>query len=174
MIFLLPSALSSPFPSPAWCNSIMALGYQRPLQPTDLYQMDASRQSSLLSSNLDASWARRQTEATAYNADLLSGHIPVPFSLRIKWAMGRGGPGTKEEKERNWRTIDGRKEPSLGWAIVEQFRLFYGLAVVFKIFGDTCQLMVSSRSEADGRAAEPFVQELLSTRSLGIGRRRSA
>jgi len=102
--------------------------------------MDPTRKASLLSANLDASWSRRQKEAVAYNSDLAAGHIPVPLSLRIKWSFGGG---SREEKERNWRAVEGRKEPSLGWAIVEQFRVFYGLAVVFKIFGDTCQLMVS-------------------------------
>lgn len=104
--------------------------------------MDDSRRAELLSANLDASWDRRRTEAAAYNADLASGHIPVPLSLRLKWALK--GSSAREEREREWRTKDGKKQPSLAWAIVEQFRVFYGLAVVFKIFGDSCQLCVSA------------------------------
>lgn len=102
--------------------------------------MDDSRKAELLSANLDASWNRRRKEAAAYNADLAAGHIPVPISLRIKWALKSGD---REEKEREWRMKDGRKEPSLARAIVEQFKVFYGLAVLFKIIGDSCQLVVS-------------------------------
>ncbi|KAL7411550.1 ABC protein [Mrakia frigida] len=149
----------------SWCNPIMTLGYQRPLQPTDLWQMDPTRQASLLSANLDASWSRRQKEAQAYNSDLAAGRIPVPLSLRIKWSLGGGGGGggSREEKERSWRAGEGRKEPSLGWAIVEQFRLFYGLAVVFKVFGDTCQLM----SPILAKAIIVYAQETYSAKAAG-------
>lgn len=100
----------------------------------------ASRESSLLSANLDKSWARRVAVAKKYNASLADGTIPVPFRRRVQWAML---PARKRAaRELAWRTTWGRKQPQLYLAIVEQFRSYYFLAVPFKVVGDACQLMV--------------------------------
>lgn len=116
----------------------MTLGNQRPLYPEDLWKIDPSREAALLSDNLDASWARRVAFCDDYNASLASGSLPVPLHLQLLWMLSLG---SSEEKERTWREGGGRKEPSLAWAVVEQFRVFYFSAILFKWVGDTCQMM---------------------------------
>jgi ATP-binding cassette subfamily C (CFTR/MRP) protein 1 len=120
---------------------MMALGYRRPLQPTDLWHIDPSREASLLSSNLDAAFLRRQINANEYNARLLAGEVKPPLKLRMRWALLVKGERRADE-EREWRRGWGRKRPNLGFAIVEQFNVFYLSAIIFKIFGDACQLCV--------------------------------
>lgn len=122
---------------PAWVSPILSLGYQRPLQSTDLWAIDPSRQAALLSANFDASWKRRQREAGEHNDRLDRGEIRPSLALRTKWLFGKGSAA---EREREWRAGEGRKNARFYMAIIEQFRVFYGLAVFFKIIGDTCQL----------------------------------
>lgn len=112
----------------------MSLGYARPLQATDLWHVDPSREASLLSKNLDESWLRRQRTADAYNARLLLGEIKPPLKLRLRWVFSKKDDRATQQDE--WRKGWGRKRPNLGFAIVEQFRVFYLSAIVFKIFGD--------------------------------------
>jgi ATP-binding cassette subfamily C (CFTR/MRP) protein 1 len=120
-----------------WLTEIMHLGYARTLQATDLWKLDDSRSAAHLSAKLDASWARRTAAADEYNARLTAGEIAPSLWLRTQWTVR----GRREERERQWREADGRAVPSLAWAMNDVFGFQFWSAGLFKVFGDTAQLM---------------------------------
>jgi hypothetical protein len=99
----------------------MALGYRRPLQPTDLEHMDPSRSAEVLSANFDAAWERRQRECREYNDRLAAGDVRPPLRKRIQWMAL--STDERMSREQAWRNGQGRRKPSLPGAIVEQFRI---------------------------------------------------
>lgn len=122
----------------------MVLGYQRTLQAGDLWTLDHSRETAYLSTKLDDAWARRALDAATYNAKLDLGEIKPSIVKRSLWTLralsSRGSGGYKErrnELEERWRKIDGRKEPSLAWALNDTFGISFWLGGFFKVFGDT-------------------------------------
>ena len=121
----------------------MVLGYQRTLQPGDLWKLDHSRETAYLSTKLDDAWARRAFDAATYNAKLDSGEIKPSLIKRALWSLralsSRGSGGYKErrnELEERWRRIGGRKEPSLAWALNDTFGIDFWLGGLFKVFCD--------------------------------------
>ncbi|KAI0694596.1 ABC protein [Cytidiella melzeri] len=130
-----------------WINPIMALGYQRTLQATDLWKLDASRQSGPLGDKLDQAWARRVQEANDWNTRLSKGEIRPGLWKRVKWsvkALRSHGAGYAEKRaalEQQWLEHDGRKEASLAWALNDTFGRSFWLGGLFKVLGDTSQLM---------------------------------
>ncbi|PVF97426.1 ABC protein [Serendipita vermifera] len=125
-----------------WLSPIMTLGYQRTLQATDLWKMDPSRESSLLSGKFDESWAGRSKAAQEWNERLARGEISPPLKLRMQWAFSAlwGGPSA-EERKRNWQLKDGRKEASIAWALNDVLGREFWAGGIFKVIGDTSQLM---------------------------------
>ncbi|KAG6857211.1 hypothetical protein H0H87_007630 [Tephrocybe sp. NHM501043] len=133
-----------------WVTPMMAssatLGYQRTLQATDLWKVDPEREVGPLSDKLDHAWDRRKAEAAAWNARLESGEINPGVLKRVRWFIQAFAHGSySSEKvalsELAWREKDGRKEPSLAWALNDTFGLYFWSAGAFKVFGDTAQLM---------------------------------
>ncbi|KAI9000636.1 P-loop containing nucleoside triphosphate hydrolase protein [Trametes punicea] len=129
-----------------WINPIMSLGYQRTLQATDLWKMDESRESGVLGAKLDEAWARRVQSADEWNARLAKGEIKPSLIKRAKWSMqALRGQGTYRERraalESQWREVDGRKQPSLVWALNDVFGRDFWFGGGFKVIGDTSQLM---------------------------------
>ncbi|KAG8878402.1 hypothetical protein FRB97_002483 [Tulasnella sp. 331] len=153
-----------------WITPMIVLGFQRPLQATDLWQLDASRQAGLMGSQLDESWKRRCEKADAWNARLDSGEMKAPLTKRVSWTLKSMGQTKKyREFEQKWRNVDGRREPSLAWAINDVLgRSFWAGGTshdhpknsLFKVLGDTAQLMGPLVSKAlikfgQERAANP-------------------
>ena len=66
---------------------VQSLGYQRPLQATDLWKMDQSRESGNLGAQLDEAWARRVKAANEWNTRLADGEVKPSFYNRTKWAV---------------------------------------------------------------------------------------
>ncbi|EJU01052.1 ABC protein [Dacryopinax primogenitus] len=128
----------------AWISPLMTLGYQRPLQATDLWAMDDSRKSELLSSKLTAAWERRVRDAEEYNARIDRGEIRVTSAMRLK------------SKLLSWRSEDatGRKVASLAWALNDVFGIGFWAGGLFKVFGDTAQLMAPLLSKTIVRMIE--------------------
>ncbi|KAG0698327.1 ABC protein, partial [Suillus ampliporus] len=134
-----------------WITGIMVLGYQRTLQASDLYKMDAPQESAVLAAKLEAAWQRRVMAAADWNARLESGELRPSLVKRTGWALRaiwRKGPNkgaTYSERraafQKNWRESEGRKEASLTWALNDVFRSMFWIGGVFKVFGDTAQLM---------------------------------
>ncbi|KAG8758519.1 hypothetical protein FRC14_008012 [Serendipita sp. 396] len=125
-----------------WLSPIMTLGYQRALQATDLWKMDPSRESSRLTDIFDESWARRRKSADDWNARLLKGEITPPLRLRVLWRVRSlwGGPKI-DEMTNTWRAKDGMKHASIAWALNDVLGREFWAGGVFKVVGDTSQLM---------------------------------
>ncbi|KZT61359.1 ABC protein [Calocera cornea HHB12733] len=129
----------------AWISPLMTLGYQRPLQATDLWAMDDSRKSELLSTKLTAAWERRVKEAEEYNAKIDSGEIKITGLTKLRSRVMR------------WRSEDkhtGRKIASLAWAMNDVFGVGFWAGGLFKVVGDTAQLMAPLLSKSIVRMIE--------------------
>ncbi|KAG8995314.1 hypothetical protein FRB94_009286 [Tulasnella sp. JGI-2019a] len=125
-----------------WITPMITLGYQRPLQAPDLWKLDASREAGLMSKKLDESWKRRCERAKDWNAKLDSGEMRAPVMKRMKWTLrSLGRQDRYEVYERRWREVDGRREPSLVWALNEVLGRSFWAGGFFKVIGDTAQLM---------------------------------
>jgi hypothetical protein len=116
-----------------WVQPIMALGAARELTAEDMYKLGHERDSGVLSKKLLASFQRRWDEADAYNAKLEAGEIPVPRKLKIKWALGAGEGKTRQEKEKEWRTNSGKRQPSLTWALSDVFGMYFWMSGLIKV-----------------------------------------
>ncbi|KAH7925482.1 ABC protein [Leucogyrophana mollusca] len=150
---LIPLANASIFSmlSYTWITDIMILGYQRTLQASDLYKMDPSREAETMASKLEAAWARRVKAAAEWNERLDNGQIRAGCFKRTVWAIqtlalrgdkdGHTWKERREGRERRWREVDGRKKASLAWALNDVFGRVFWLGGIFKVFGDTSQLM---------------------------------
>ncbi|KAG2366729.1 ABC protein [Suillus spraguei] len=131
-----------------WVTEIIVLGYQRTLQASDLYKLDTSRESTVLAAKLEAAWQRRVREAADWNARLVSGELKPSLFKRIGWACSTilRIPDTSPSAqlaafEKHWRESTGRKEASLTWALNDVFLRMFWIGGVFKVFGDTIQLL---------------------------------
>lgn len=116
-----------------WVQPIMALGAARELTAEDMYKLGHERDAGVLSKKLLASFQRRWDQADEYNAKLEAGEVPVPRKLKIKWALGGGEGKTRQEKEKEWRTKSGKKQPSLTWALSDVFGLYFWLSGLIKV-----------------------------------------
>jgi len=124
----------------------MVLGYQRTLQAPDLWKMDESREAGALSAKLDESWARRVKKAESWNAQLTKGTIAPGFFRRVSWSIQAARHGREYSKQRsllekNWRETGGRRQASLAWALNDTFGIHFWTGGLFKVAGDTAQLM---------------------------------
>ncbi|EJD47908.1 ABC protein [Auricularia subglabra TFB-10046 SS5] len=129
-----------------WLSPIMTLGYQRPLQATDLWKVDQSREAGFLSDKLDAAWDRRVREAAEWNASLDKGEVQPAALRRALWtaaamARGRGWQTRRDARAEHWRTVDARRTASLAWALNEPFAFEFWSGGLFKVVADTAQLM---------------------------------
>lgn len=130
---------------------IQVLGYQRTLQAEDLWKLDKTREADYLSTRLENAWARRVEVANDWNGKLESGTIKPGVLKRALWALksisGKDGNTCRERRaaiEQQWRTVDGRKEPSLAWALNDTFGMSFWMAGGFKVFGDTRYQIICS------------------------------
>ncbi|WVF66753.1 hypothetical protein IAT40_001495 [Kwoniella sp. CBS 6097] len=126
-----------------WVTPIMVKGYQRPLQATDLWKLDESRESA------------RQKAAEEWNSQLPS--RPPGLVRKLRWSTkaiikfrlpesyssyGKGGSYAERRKtlEQEWRRRSGRKRGSVAWALNDVLTGFWA-GGLFKVFGDTAALM---------------------------------
>ena len=109
--------------------------------------MDSSRESAALGDKLDAAWERRVQKAEEWNTKLANGEIRPPVLQRAKWAfqaLKNDGSGYREKRaalERQWLEHDGRQQASLAWALNDTLGVSFWLGGLFKVLGDTSQLM---------------------------------
>ena len=118
------------------------LGYQRSLQVPDLWKMDPSRESGVLSSKLDEAWARRVEAADDWNRRLANGEVHANIMKRAAWSIracfpSSGIPGEsyavrRNALEREWREKSGVAEPSLAWALNDTFGWHFWAGGLFK------------------------------------------
>ncbi|KAJ7593413.1 ABC protein [Mycena floridula] len=130
----------------SWITPIMVLGYQRTLQATDLWKMDQSQESGILSRRLNAAWEARVDKARRWNSELDQGKIDPSFLARCRWNLSSLMAGRRYKEHRatledQWRRIGGRRSPSLAWALNDVFGRQFWLGGAFKVVADTTQLM---------------------------------
>ncbi|EPS96092.1 hypothetical protein FOMPIDRAFT_101769 [Fomitopsis schrenkii] len=143
---LLPIAYSSfiSILTYSWINPLMVLGYQRTLQATDLWKLDPSREAGTLGTRFDAAWAARVQAAADWNARLAGGEVHPSLLLKMSWffvALVHFQVSMYAQRERAWRDGGGRREPSIAWALNDVFGWTFWTGGIFKVFGDTSQLM---------------------------------
>ena len=129
-------------PKPYIKTCLQTLGYQRTLQASDLWKVDAERMSGPLSAKFEEAWSRRLEEAAKYNEGLRNGTVNPNFLRRVFWFVRSLTSKQKfSELEDNWRSKDGQKRASLALALNDSLGRFFWIGGVAKVFADTAQLM---------------------------------
>ncbi|WVQ83494.1 hypothetical protein IAT38_005635 [Cryptococcus sp. DSM 104549] len=139
-----------------WVTPIMVKGYQRPLQATDLWKMDAGREADPLSKRFVERLHARQKLAEEWNAALPT--AKPSFRQRAKWNIQAGTKrklsdgferygeeGTFKQRratlEKEWRERSGKKRGSVTWALNDIMTGFWS-GGVYKVVSDVSQLML--------------------------------
>ncbi|KAI9463347.1 ABC transporter [Lactarius psammicola] len=118
-----------------WMNSLMTLGYARPLEASDLWKLQEHRSSEVIANAILDSFEARCRQADEYNARLASGEIKPPLKLRLISALWGDG----EERLRQWVEKDGKKQPSLTLAINDSVKWWFWSGGILKVVSDTAQ-----------------------------------
>lgn len=134
---LIPEANAGPWSllTFGWINPLMALGYVRPLEASDLYKLQDHRASKVIADKIVASFEARVVAATAYNERLANGEIGP--GLKAAWWSLRG---SRAEREKHWREHDGRKEASLAMAMNDSIKWWFWTGGLLKLIADIAQI----------------------------------
>lgn len=116
-----------------WVSPMMALGDARPLEATDLWKMDDKRSAGRLARILSEKYEQRKIQAEEYNRRLADPRTPLPWRQRMIYPL----LSNREKRENDFRTKHGKKKPSLAFALLDVFGLWFWLAGFMKMFGDT-------------------------------------
>ncbi|EKM58203.1 uncharacterized protein PHACADRAFT_116921 [Phanerochaete carnosa HHB-10118-sp] len=119
-----------------WIMPLLALGYARPLEASDLYKLHENRSAAVIAEKINKSFEARRQRADEYNARLASGEVS-PGWRRVWWALRRN----RAERERQWREKDGRKKPSLTLAINDSVKFWFWSGGVMKVSGDIANIL---------------------------------
>lgn len=115
--------------------------------------MDPSRECAGLSERFDDAWNKRVQAAAEWNSKLAGGKIHPSLYKKIMWAFEAlksdkdlvgDGKITSHQKKRTWkerrkaledkwRDFDGKKEPSLAWALNDVFGFEFWTGGLFKV-----------------------------------------
>ena len=117
-------------------NSLLALGYARPLQASDLWKLQEHRSSEVFANAILDSFEVRRRKADEYNARLSDGKVKPPLRLRLMTMLRGNG----EERLKQWVEKDGRKHPSLTLAINDSIKWWFWSGGILKVAGDTAQV----------------------------------
>ena len=118
-----------------WMNSLMTLGYARPLEASDLWKLQDHRSAGVIAETILSSFDARRRKAGEYNSRLTNGEIKPPLSLRVMSRLRGDG----EERLKRWR--EKRKaQPSLTWAMNDAIKWWFWSGGVLKVIGDTAQI----------------------------------
>ena len=135
---IIPEATASLFSliTFSWITSLLGLGYARPLEATDLYNLQSKRGAAHIADKITESFSRRMKIANEYNEKLANGEIKPGLIKVLWWAI----LGSREAKEKKWREETGRKKPSIVLAMNDSIRWWFWSASLFKLVGDTSQV----------------------------------
>ncbi|KZV74003.1 ABC transporter [Peniophora sp. CONT] len=120
-----------------WISQLLALGYTRPLEATDLWKLQPERSCAAIADKINASFDARVLKAEEYNKRLRAGEINPSLARRLWW----GASGKMEEKEKMWREKSGRREASLVWAMNDAVRSWVWAAGIYGCLGETAQML---------------------------------
>lgn len=115
---------------------MLSLGFARPLDPEDLYELQDSRKSKVIADKIANSFSTRVAKAKAYNEGLVNGEIS-PGIRRIWWLFR----GNAKERERLWRTKHGQKKASLALAMNDSVAWWFWTGGVMKCLADSSQVL---------------------------------
>ncbi|KAH9902793.1 P-loop containing nucleoside triphosphate hydrolase protein [Cubamyces lactineus] len=118
-----------------WITSLMALGYARPLEASDLYKLQDSRAAAVVAEKITKSFEARQIAAAEYNARLERGEIS-PGLKGLWWSIR----GNRAEREKQWREKDGRKKASLTLALNDSVKWWFWSGGIMKLIADCAQV----------------------------------
>jgi hypothetical protein len=119
-----------------WMNSLMTLGYARPLEAPDLWKLQEHRSSEVIANAILDSFDARRKRADEYNTRLANGEIKPPLRLRLMSRLRGDG----EARLKRWVEKDGKKQPSLMMAINDSVKWWFWSGGVLKVVGDTAQV----------------------------------
>ncbi|EEB97732.1 hypothetical protein MPER_02886, partial [Moniliophthora perniciosa FA553] len=118
-----------------WITHLLRLGYQRPLEASDLYKLQDDRAAAYIGDQILESWERRSKVADEWNQRLANGEISPGVWRRVWWTLRRAKDGEKE-----WREKSGRKQPSLVMAMNDSVKWWFWSGGVLKVIADTAQV----------------------------------
>jgi hypothetical protein len=118
-----------------WMSSLLALGYARPLEVSDLYKLPDSSSAAVIGDKILASFEERQRRAEAYNTRLANGEVKAGWRA-IWWTLR----GQRAEKEKRWREEGGRKKASLVLAMNDSVKWWFWSSGILKVLSDTAQV----------------------------------
>ncbi|KAG6861355.1 hypothetical protein C0995_001088 [Termitomyces sp. Mi166 len=119
-----------------WVTPLLGLGYARPLQAPDLYKLQESRGAARIAEKINASFDRRDKQAREYNVRLENGDIRPELWRTVIWTLS----GSRREKEKKWREVDGKRRASLIWAINDSVAWWFWSGGLLKVISDTAQV----------------------------------
>jgi hypothetical protein len=109
----------------------MRLGYSRPLEATDLYELQNHRASGVIAERITTSFEKRQKRAAEYNARLANGKIS-PGLKGVWWSIR----GQRQEREKEWREKMGKKKTSLKLAVNDSVFWFWWSDGILRLISD--------------------------------------
>lgn len=124
-----------------WITPLMVLGYQRPLQATDLWKLPEDKASLLLSKRFLEHLGERQRKAAEWNAE----HADELGAVEPDDQGEEKGGGESKGKSRGGRRGKGKgkgkkKYGSVAWALNDTLTGFWS-GGLFKVVGDAAQMM---------------------------------
>ncbi|EIN04040.1 hypothetical protein PUNSTDRAFT_55872 [Punctularia strigosozonata HHB-11173 SS5] len=119
-----------------WITDLLALGYARPLEASDLYALQPERSAALIADRIEASFEKRKAKADEWNARVARGEVRAPVWKRALWLRSRNGV----ELEKRWREREGRRKASLVWALNDAVFWWFWSGGVLKVIADTAQV----------------------------------
>ncbi|KAL1413842.1 hypothetical protein Q8F55_001626 [Vanrija albida] len=150
--------------TPWWLHRLLRTGFQRPLESTDLWNLDPSRQSGPLAARLLENIDKRQQQAQAIN-DKLPTTTP-PIFRKVQWAYRAAthtklsgdyeqfGPDTTigqrfHTMSNEWKQRSGKRGggTALGWALLDTFPSLW-VAVPYKALVDASGMVTPLLTKA--------------------------
>lgn len=120
----------------SWITSLLALGYARPLEASDLYRLQDDRSAAVIAQKIVRSYEQRRQIADEYNARLANGGVS-PGWRKLWWGLR----GNRTERERLWREKEGRRRASLTLALNDSVKWWFWSGGLLKVSGDIATIL---------------------------------
>lgn len=119
-----------------WITGLLALGYARPLEASDLYKLQDSRSAKVIGDRISTSYEARRKRAEEYNTRLANGDVN-PGLRRLWWLLR----GNRTSREKQWREKDGRQRASLVLAMNDSVFWWFWIGGFLKLIGDIATIL---------------------------------
>lgn len=121
-----------------WLDTIMAIGYARPLEKSDLYRLPSSRDSAKYAKRIEESFEKRRLRADEINDLIARKELEAPLRLRAWWSV----TGDSTRKREEWLSKLPRAEPSLALALNDSIFWWLWVGGILKLVADVGTVMV--------------------------------